>query len=85
MNRLRRESLRKQHGIFSVRADVETKSYKTPFQITYDDGTKYLKQINTFMPETQLQKKTADTPKADPTPTPDTAQNVSGDAESGNL
>ena len=24
---------------FSVRADVETKSYKTPFQITYDDGT----------------------------------------------
>lgn len=25
-------------------------------------------------------KKTADTPKADPTPTPDTTQNVSGDA-----
>lgn len=35
---------------FSVRADVETKSYKTPFQITYDDWDKiFTKQINTFM------------------------------------
>ena len=58
---------------FSVRADVETKSYKTPFQITYDDGTN-IYETNKFIYVNTTAKKTADTPKADPTPTPDTTQ-----------
>ena len=64
---------------FSVRADVETKSYKTPFQITYDDGTN-IYETNKYIYVNTTAKKTADTPKADPTPTPDTTQKVSGDA-----
>lgn len=66
----------------TVRSDVETKSYKTAFDITYDDGTN-IYETSKYIYVNTTAKKSADTSKSDATPKQDTTQDTSEGTGSG--
>lgn len=61
----------------TVRSDVETKSYKTSFDISYDDGTNVY-QASKYIYVNTTAKKSSEPAKTDPTPTPEPSQGAAG-------
>ena len=66
----------------TVRSDVETKSYKTSFDISYDDGTN-IYQASKYIYVNTTAKKSSEPAKTDPTPTPDSSQGATSGTTTG--